>query len=184
MDFFDEEITDGMKTYLKTRRTLTDPEMKKIIPLIKKDYLQQRAIEEKDDRMGYFTHENADYVVFKTPEEILKDKKGKVLNAPTKGSNNSWYWSCRLPLLTGDSPRFIKIFDEEDKPKYHKPSVSVLAKGKMSLQYKKIGSKEYPKNESDFLKEMEAASMADVDRSDYYISYTFNVHQVLDMEDL
>ena len=123
-------------------------------------------------------------MVFKTPEEIMKNKKGEVLNAPTMGSNKSWYWSCRLPLLSGDSPRYIKIFDEAEKPAYHKPKVSVLVKGRMSLQYKKIGSKEYPKNEADFLKEMGETSLEDVDRSDYYISYTFNIHQVLDMRDL
>ena len=206
MGFFDEDVKNEMKNFIKTKKTLTEKEIEKIIPLIKEHYAQEKELD-VDERTGYFSHENADYVIFKTDPEPIKDASNKTLNKPQikgKEDNKTWMTWARFPLMTDDdatTPARITIFDKEgaDTKKarpYFNWKTLVLAKGRMTVQYKKLGAQGYHKPLKTFVAEYnkacrnelpkeerrdyEPVEFEDIDPSDYTKNFTFNLDQILE----
>jgi hypothetical protein len=166
---FDEKTINEFKVYLKGRKILNDEEVDAIKDLIMADYNAQKK-QKVEDRRGYFSHEGADYLIFKTDDEAIPDlkNKGKYLNDIKITKNSNWQYWARFPLKTSESassPARVTIFDEYDEviskngkevrvpPKWCKLKMIVAAKGRMNEKYKLIGSKDFAKPLKDFVAE-------------------------------
>lgn len=165
---FDDKIVKDMKVYLKGRKKLNEKEIETIKPLIMADYNKQKAMK-IEDRIGYFTQDGADYLIFKTDADAIKDNTGKILNDIKIAKNGNWQYWARFPLMTSESASSatkVTIFDEYNekitteeggkkriRPDWCKPKLIVAAKGRMTEKYKILGSKEYAKALKDFVKE-------------------------------
>ncbi len=183
MSFFDEEIRNELKIYLKGRKTLEQAEVDKIIPKLKEFYKDEKS-KPIEERIGYMTIDNADYVIFKTDEEAYVDDSGNTKNLPRKvGEKDTWMLWARFPLMTGNDAQYptrITVFDSSEKPDYFSWKTIVLAKGKIKVQYKGIGEEGYHIPLKKFLKQNNATSLDDIDPSDYTKNYTLNLDQVLE----
>lgn len=189
MNYIDEDFVKGIKESVKSAITEKNLLDKKEIPEIVKQYKEhtKKQMElERVERTLFKDKYGASIFVVNSPDAITKN--GKITNKPKKASNNAWYlWGYNIPLL-GDFNK-IKYFSDTTEGMLGF-SKTALVRGLMSYKYKYSNSQEYAKTMGAFLKDIRTAyseikpdrevkGIDDVDKEDYYIEYTFNHWETL-----
>lgn len=158
-----EELAARIEKIQSLRNQLEEEEIEKVKPLFKKHLVEQfdKPITERT----LFQDEWGGTIMYlKFPKEVKKLKKN---------TSDTYLIYPISPTLEST----IKAFIPEVEGIWEKEAI---IRGKVTTQYKTIGSNEYPMALSKFLKTYDGAEkLDDIDPSDYLISYVINIWQGL-----
>jgi hypothetical protein len=155
-------IKEKVEQIQSKRNKLDEEEQEKVKPLFKAHFGEQMK-KEVEDRELFHDEWGGTIMILKTPKEVKKLK-------PTSTGNY---------LVYGVSPTL------EKEVKMFVPSVeglwdiTAIFRGKMKVQYKSVGSSEFPISLEKFLKEWDVESLDEIDEGEYFRDYTLSVWQAL-----
>ena len=157
-----EELTEMIENIESKRNQLSDEEKIEVAQLFKKHFAEQldKPLAERtlfQDKWG------GTIMYLKFPAEVKKLKKN---------ASGTYLIYPISPTLEST----IKAFLDEVEGIWDKQAI---IRGKVTLQYKTVGSQEYPVALAKFLKSYEAESLAEIDPVDYFVTYTINIWQGL-----
>ncbi|MFX0023748.1 MAG: hypothetical protein ACFE9S_15585 [Candidatus Hermodarchaeota archaeon] len=161
---FRKQIKQKLDEIEILRKFLDPDEIEKIIPKFLKFY------EDPENEAKIFNDGFRDWIILQTPE---KSKLAKTKEAKSDFSEDNHLWICKFKLGQ------LNVFGTLNQMKELGWNSTVLTTGKLNIQYKLIGQKEYYKTLETLVKDFNLEPDR-ISKDDYVISYSYNLYQLIE----